>query len=76
MGENIMSNMIVYYCMAAVNKLNAIKSQKGVTMIEYALLAALIAVAVITVLGTVGDNLNTVFTNIANALVPAAGGGE
>lgn len=71
-----MSNMIVYYWMAAVNKLFAIKSQKGVTMIEYALLAALIAITVITVLGTVSTNLNTVFTNVANALVPAAGGGD
>lgn len=76
MGETLMSNMIVYYWMAAVNKLIAVKSQKGVTMIEYALLAALIAVAVITVLGTIGTNLNTVFTSIASALVPVAGGGN
>lgn len=37
----------------------------GVTLIEYGLIAALIAVALATVLGTVGTNLNSVFTTIS-----------
>lgn len=48
--------------------ITSIKSQKGVTMIEYALIAALIAVAVIVILGTVGGQLNTIFTTISGKL--------
>lgn len=44
------------------------KNQKGVTMIEYALLAALIAVASIIILRTVGGDINNVFTNISAKL--------
>jgi pilus assembly protein Flp/PilA len=58
-----------------LNKLFPIESQKGVTMIEYALIAALVAVVVIGGLQLVGGNLTTIFTNIANTLVPPAGGG-
>ena len=45
-----------------------VKSQKGVTMIEYALIASLIAVAVIAVLLTVGSNLQTVFSYVGSNL--------
>ncbi|MGE0664989.1 MAG: Flp family type IVb pilin [Sphingomonadales bacterium] len=38
---------------------------KGVTLIEYGLIAALIAVALASILGTVGSNLNRVFTTIS-----------
>jgi pilus assembly protein Flp/PilA len=38
---------------------------KGVTLIEYGLIAALIAVALATILGTVGTNLNTLFTTVS-----------
>ena len=41
---------------------------KGVTLIEYGLIAALIAVALATVLGTVGTKLNTLFTAVASKL--------
>ena len=51
-----------------MNKLFSIKSQKGVTMIEYALIAALVSVVAITILGTVGDNLTAVYTTISGAL--------
>lgn len=42
--------------------------QTGVTMIEYALIAALIAVVAIVALTSVGTNLTTTFTNIATKL--------
>lgn len=42
-----------------------IESQAGVTAIEYGLIAALIAVAIITAVTLVGTNLTSVFTNIA-----------
>lgn len=41
------------------------KDESGATAIEYGLIAALIAVALITVLGTVGNGLNTTFQSIA-----------
>lgn len=54
------------------------QDEEGVTAIEYGLIAALIAVVIITALGLVGTNLNAVFQFIADKLgenVPAAPGG-
>ena len=45
-----------------------LKSEKGVTAIEYGLLAALIALAIITAVGLIGTNLDTTFTSIADKL--------
>lgn len=47
------------------------RDEEGVTAIEYGLIAALIAVAIITIVGTVGDNLVLVFTEIATELAAA-----
>jgi pilus assembly protein Flp/PilA len=44
------------------------KSQKGVTMIEYALIAGLVAVAAVVILGTVGTKVSTVFTTVSTKL--------
>jgi pilus assembly protein Flp/PilA len=44
------------------------RDQSGVTAIEYGLIAALIAVAAVTVMGTVGTNLSTTFNSVANSL--------
>ena len=44
------------------------KDESGVTAIEYGLIAALIAVVVIGTLTTIGQDLLTKFTSIANAL--------
>ena len=45
-----------------------IKDQSGVTAIEYGLIAALIAVAAVTVMGTVGTNLSSTFSKVAASL--------
>lgn len=45
-----------------------IADESGATAIEYGLIAALISVTIITVLTTVGTNLNTKFQSIATAL--------
>jgi pilus assembly protein Flp/PilA len=42
--------------------------QSGATAIEYGLIAALIAVAAVTVMGTVGTNLSTTFNTVAGKL--------
>jgi pilus assembly protein Flp/PilA len=40
--------------------------EDGATAIEYGLIAALIAVAAVVVLGTVGTNLTAVFSTVAS----------
>jgi pilus assembly protein Flp/PilA len=47
-------------------------NEEGVTAIEYGLLAALIAVAIVTVVTGIGGDLNTVFGKVRTALVPAS----
>jgi pilus assembly protein Flp/PilA len=44
------------------------KNEDGSTAIEYGLIAALIAVAAVTIMGTVGRNLTGVFTTVASKL--------
>jgi pilus assembly protein Flp/PilA len=44
-----------------------IANTSGVTAIEYGLIAALIAVAAVVVMGTVGTNLSGVFSQVAAA---------
>ena len=45
-----------------------VRDESGATAIEYGLIAALIAVVIITVLGTIGTNLNTKFGSVASGL--------
>jgi pilus assembly protein Flp/PilA len=45
-----------------------IKNQKGVTAIEYGLIASLVAVVIITAVTLVGTNLSTTFNTIAGKL--------
>ena len=45
-----------------------LKDSKGATAIEYGLIAALIAVAAITAMGTVGNKLTNTFNNVSNSL--------
>jgi pilus assembly protein Flp/PilA len=45
-----------------------VRDESGATAIEYGLIAALIAVVIITVLTTIGSNLNTKFTSVATSL--------
>ena len=44
------------------------KNESGATAIEYGLIAALIAVVIITGVTAVGTNLSTTFTNISTTL--------
>lgn len=45
-----------------------LKNEKGATAIEYGLIAALIAVAAIGAMSTLGTNLTTTFNKVANNL--------
>jgi pilus assembly protein Flp/PilA len=42
-----------------------VRDNRGATAIEYGLIAALIAVAAITAMSTLGDNLTKTFTNVS-----------
>ena len=48
--------------------LRLIKNEKGATAIEYGLIAALIAVAAIAAMGSVGTKLGTTFNSVASQL--------
>ncbi|KVL41009.1 Flp family type IVb pilin [Burkholderia sp. MSMB1835] len=45
-----------------------VRDEDGVTAIEYGLIAALIAIGIIAALSTVGKDLKTVFSTIADDL--------
>ena len=45
-----------------------VKDESGATAIEYGLIAAGIAVAIILAVQTVGTNLNSTFTKVSDAL--------
>lgn len=47
---------------------NFLKNSKGATAIEYGLIAALIAVAAISAMSTLGGKLKSTFTNVSNNL--------
>jgi pilus assembly protein Flp/PilA len=52
-------------------RLRSLRHEEGVTAIEYGLIAALIAVAIIGAAQLLGLNVANVFTTIANALSAA-----
>ncbi|QLC21154.1 Flp family type IVb pilin [Parasphingopyxis sp. CP4] len=45
-----------------------LKDSKGATAIEYGLIAALIAVAAITAMSTLGNNLSNTFNDVSNEM--------
>lgn len=52
-----------------LNNLKALaKDERGVTALEYGLIAGLIAVVIITSVTALGTKLSTVFANITSAL--------
>lgn len=55
--------------MKFINKL--LRDEQGATAIEYGLIAALIAVAAITAMSSLGENLNTTFNTVSGELSAA-----
>ena len=49
-----------------------LKDESGATAIEYGLIAALVSVAIATILGTVGGKLTSTFQSVSDKLGPAA----
>ena len=59
--------------MNAVSWLKALaRKDEGVTAIEYGLIAALIAVAAITAMSGLGNQLKTTFENVSSNMQPSA----
>jgi pilus assembly protein Flp/PilA len=50
-----------------------ISDESGATAIEYGLIAALVSVAAITALGSMGNSLIAIFNRVASELNAAAG---
>jgi pilus assembly protein Flp/PilA len=61
-AEKNMSNLITRF----------VRDESGATAIEYGLIAAGIAVAIIAAVNAVGTALNTTFTNVKDNLTPAS----
>ncbi len=53
----------------------SIKRERGATAIEYALMVALIALAIIVTVGLLGGQLNTFFTYVKDQFASIMGGG-
>lgn len=49
-----------------------LEDESGATAIEYGLIAALVSVAIITILTTLGENLEATFTSVSDNLEQAA----
>jgi len=63
-----MSNLIRWF-------LTSIKRERGATAIEYALLVALISIAIIVAVTLLGEQLNTFFTYVKDQLASVMSGG-
>jgi pilus assembly protein Flp/PilA len=58
--------------MKLINRI--LKDEAGATAIEYGLIAALIAVAAITAMGSLGNSLSNTFNYVSNQMTNAQGG--
>ena len=56
--------------LSTIEKFRAFNDESGATAIEYGLIAAGIAVAIIAAVGLLGDNLGTLFNSIASEIAP------
>lgn len=45
-----------------------VRNEDGISAIEYGLLAALIALAIIGAVSTLGGNISTIFTSVAGSI--------
>jgi pilus assembly protein Flp/PilA len=54
------------YCFALLERLKA--DRKGVTALEYGVIAAAIIVAIGAIMGTMGGNLKTMFTSVSGQI--------
>ena len=59
---------------AFLNNVKAlVNDERGVTALEYGLIAGLVAVVIVTSVKSLGTALTSTFTSVATALTPAGG---
>jgi pilus assembly protein Flp/PilA len=63
-----MKNISDFFLALYVRVVTAVRSEKGQTLVEYALILVLIAIVVIAALTLTGQKVNNAFSNIANKL--------
>jgi Flp pilus assembly pilin Flp len=68
-GENTMINKMITRAKSALRRM---KSKKGQTLVEYALILAFISVVAISVLIALGNQVKSVFTTITSQLAVAS----
>jgi|SoimicmetaTmtHAB_FD_contig_51_2571781_length_487_multi_2_in_0_out_0_1 pilus assembly protein Flp/PilA len=51
-----------------IGDLKADRDERGATAVEYGLMVALIAAVIVTVVATLGTQVNAAFTTVSNAL--------
>lgn len=61
------------FCQWFASRLSGLRKEEGATAVEYGIMVALIAIVIIAAVTLVGGNLDTVFNNVGNKLVPVAG---
>jgi len=63
-----MRSLIAMYIAMQSRMQSMLKDEKGATMVEYALMVALIAIIAMVGAGTLGTNVNGAFTTIAGKI--------
>lgn len=63
-----MTQISDFFLALYVKVVTAVRSEKGQTLVEYALILVLIAIVVIAALTLTGQKVNNAFSNIANRL--------
>ena len=63
-----MRSLIAMYIAMQSRMQSMLKDEKGATMVEYALMVALIAIIAMVGAGTLGTNVNGAFTRIATSI--------
>ena len=63
-----MSELIMQVVVRAQNAVAAAREEEGQTLVEYALILALVSIGTLVALGAITGKLNTVFNQVANAI--------
>ena len=70
-----MSDLLLQVWTKAYSRVLALREEDGQTLVEYALIIALVSVALVGALTALKGNINSVFTAIGTALTGAVSGG-
>jgi pilus assembly protein Flp/PilA len=63
-----MNAINTFFARLMTGTLVSLEREEGQSLVEWALILALVAVVAVTILGTIGTNVVTKLTSIANAL--------